>query len=616
MLNKIPMSFKNIVCLFCLFLIWGCKEDGQTEFNIPTYIEKYGEYESNITVNSTLESPLQVLVLNADHVPVADVKVVFSVEEGNAILSDSISITNEEGIASTFITFSTTTENIIISANGYGLEGSPVNYYFSASPSEIYSIEKVESDSIEGQCNTEFSKPLTIKIRDEFNNCISGVEVSFRIVKGGGDISDEKIITDKNGEASVKYYSGCEDPVNKIEAYINDNLKTTFTTYVLIPSSMDSIENHNNYFRLTWTKNINPNFQGYNLYRSDGGSYQLIKMITSEDSLSYEDYNITYGHIYSYKVGTRGMNLNLAMSNILSIEYGFQIDFPSSIGDICLDKNRAVIYVSVPFENKIYIIDATTQKLIDSMYYSNEYPNHLELSYDGQVLYTFSIDKILEINLNDFQIQRSVTVLPELGTNNLKDFYLSTVGKLYLAAYEGNTIVVDPENFYNRPIVIDGLPNYYGSIGFTGDDGKYLYAHLKYITPPSLYKIDIENDYSVLIKNSHGTISGVEGSFLSDDGSKIYLSSGQIISTEDFLQVGEFGMHSFKILSHHQENLYALNVSRIEIYNINNGVQIKTIPMDFNSVTHFEVYSEISLAIITSKIGTYGNSRRLNFISL
>ncbi|HAP36478.1 MAG TPA: hypothetical protein DCQ28_11255 [Bacteroidetes bacterium] len=150
-------------------------------------------------VNYKLPTPLKVRVLAANGRPVRGIIVEFSVENSNAIFSDTSATTNADGYAQTTVTLGAKADSIRISASVFGLKGSPVKFTLLASASSAATIEMVEGNNQTGNVGDNLPTALKVKVSDFYNNPVPNSVVYFST--NNGTVQPSSALTDSLGIA-------------------------------------------------------------------------------------------------------------------------------------------------------------------------------------------------------------------------------------------------------------------------------------------------------------------------------------------------------------------------------------------------------------------------------
>ena len=132
--------------------------------------------------------------------------VTWGVTGGGSITPSSIS--NGAGIASATRILGDTARPQGATASVAGLTGSPVNFSATATHGAATTILKFAGDGQSATAASNVSIPPTVRVVDQFGNAVSGVNVTFAVVGGGGTVSPTSAIpTDTAGKAAVTFWT-------------------------------------------------------------------------------------------------------------------------------------------------------------------------------------------------------------------------------------------------------------------------------------------------------------------------------------------------------------------------------------------------------------------------
>ena len=173
---------------------------------------------------------LQVKVTDEYENPYPGHTVKFQISQGNGSFPGNSSpanvSTNSQGIASINYQMGTDIEiTNLISASSTktgsqtALTGSPLTFRGFVIPDTANSIVKISGDSPvqQGTIGTQLTEPLTIQVRDQYNNPVPEQAVIFKVLTGDGRIGSETEVTrftDESGQTFVYYTLGFSSGTN------------------------------------------------------------------------------------------------------------------------------------------------------------------------------------------------------------------------------------------------------------------------------------------------------------------------------------------------------------------------------------------------------------------
>ncbi len=187
---------------------------------VPERIISAGGNAQNGIVSSKLPIPVKVRILAANGRPVRGIIVEFSVENSNALFSDTTVASDGNGYAQTTVTLGAKADSVRIFASVLGLIGSPVKFTVLASSSSASKVELVSGNTQSTTVGNSYPFPVVVKIYDPFGNLVPNVPVYFTTMNG--KFTPSTVVSDSNGTASAQWKP--------------DSLVGNKTAQVLVPS--------------------------------------------------------------------------------------------------------------------------------------------------------------------------------------------------------------------------------------------------------------------------------------------------------------------------------------------------------------------------------------------
>ena len=87
-------------------------------------------------------------------------------------------------------------------------------------PPEPTALSIVSGDNQSGLTGETLANPFVIEVRDQYDDPMQGVTVTFAVSDGGGSLSSEMVMTDANGRAECTLTLGSEPGTNTVEASV------------------------------------------------------------------------------------------------------------------------------------------------------------------------------------------------------------------------------------------------------------------------------------------------------------------------------------------------------------------------------------------------------------
>jgi hypothetical protein len=322
MINKREPKLSNgwtaILCVlifsFSIALLLSCEKD---EFRrAPTFLVHHSPSNFSVVASEENVQTIHVRVLDADSIPLAGIKVYFTVTEGKGVFVDSIATSDADGIATVRMTPDTKAGNVVVKVQAEKLLQSPVFFYFNVVSGNPSKIEVQSGDNQEARENTRLPNLLYFKVSDAFGNPVANVPVSFKIKSGGGILSISSTNT-INGIVAVEFTTGQVTPVTTITASAGTGIETEATVYTLLPVQTHVSRSGHTHLTVTWSKSTSPNFQKYRVYRSRSGYHDWIVLaeVSNIDVTTFEDTETNIGFRYDYYVRVDTKSGNNVSSN-------------------------------------------------------------------------------------------------------------------------------------------------------------------------------------------------------------------------------------------------------------------------------------------------------------
>lgn len=155
--------------------------------------------------------------------------ILFTIENSNLNLNN---VSFENGLLNLTITIldDSGVEEFVESSITYALQddtndltGSLPVKVFKDTETQAQDIEIVSGNDQTARQGDQLSEPLVVVVKDNEGNVVSGQEVIFSITNGGGSLSQEKVITDSNGNAQTNWTLGDNVDSQTVEASISDD---------------------------------------------------------------------------------------------------------------------------------------------------------------------------------------------------------------------------------------------------------------------------------------------------------------------------------------------------------------------------------------------------------
>lgn len=213
--------------------------------------------------------------------------------------------------------------------------------------------------------------------------------------------------------------------------------------------------------------------------------------------------------------------------------------------DMALDEARQLLYVSNVVLHELQIVSIESLQIVARLPMYT--PIGIDISLDGTRLFV-ALGRSGAVAVVDLETWETSEIVLEgiLGHPGTFDVVEALPNRLFVTAAPGSggsafvvMVKLDEGNAAQRVAsrrIIRSRP-----VLEPSPDRRFLYVGEGF-NPNSLYKLDItREDAPIILENRHGTVSGTDHLEVSADGDRIFLGSGQVLSTETFQQVGSVG---------------------------------------------------------------------------
>ena len=202
----------------------------------------------------TLMNPFVVEVRNQDGEPSEGIGVIFYVLTGGGSLSTETVTTGSNGRAQSTLTLGSKPGTNRVQANLSGtnpldalIGGNSPRIVFRAEatttpsppPPMPTTLAAISGDNQNGLTGETLSNPFVVEVRDQYDDPMVGVPVTFALSTGGGSLSPETGITDANGRAESTLTLGSEPGTNTVKVSAEDISQTAvFSAEASLPPPM------------------------------------------------------------------------------------------------------------------------------------------------------------------------------------------------------------------------------------------------------------------------------------------------------------------------------------------------------------------------------------------
>jgi hypothetical protein len=284
--------------------------------------------------------------------------------------------------------------------------------------------------------------------------------------------------------------------------------------------------------------------------------------------------------------------------------------------DMELDLAREQLYVSIPNQNEVVVISLVTgqvaarvrldeRALVRALGSVPEVlvgtrPHGLDLSLAGSTLFVAlnEASSVVYVDLDTLGLTQ-VVIGSELGNSKTWDVIEGKPDRIFASANPGSgglayivMIERDAGDAASRVAsnrILRARPTFARS-----PDGQFLYVGTGF-SPNSLYKLDLSTDAApIVLEDDHGSVSGTDQLEVSPDGNRIYLGSGQVLDTSDFVQIGLVGSGIPRLNADGSLAYVADEPGSVEVYETTFFTKVDEIalPCSFGTIRAFELLDD------------------------
>ena len=176
------------------------------------------DYQTGLP-GKALANPFVVEVRNQNGDPLEGVAVRFAVTAGGGTLSATTPMTDANGQAESTLTLGDEPGTNTVEASAEGIsQTAAFNVEASLPPPVATSLTIVLGGNQTGLTGEALVNPFVIEVRDQYDDPMAGVTVTFGVLTGGGSLSHTSVDTDADGLAQTTLTLGSEPGTNTVEA--------------------------------------------------------------------------------------------------------------------------------------------------------------------------------------------------------------------------------------------------------------------------------------------------------------------------------------------------------------------------------------------------------------
>ena len=176
-----------------------------------------GDNQTGLT-GETLMHPFVVEVRDQYDDPMEGVVVTFALLVGGGSLNPEVGTTDANGQAESTLTFGSDPGTYTVEVSVEGISPKVVfNAEASLPPPEPTMLSSVSGDNQTGLTGETLMHPFVVEVRDQYDDPMAGVVVTFALLVGGGSLNPEVGTTDANGQAESTLTFGSDPGTYTVE---------------------------------------------------------------------------------------------------------------------------------------------------------------------------------------------------------------------------------------------------------------------------------------------------------------------------------------------------------------------------------------------------------------
>ena len=177
-----------------------------------------GNNQSELT-GDALMNPFVVQVRDQKGNPLRGITVQFTLLTGGGSLSTTTAITDANGRAESTLTLGSEpgTNTVQVSVEGVSRTVTFTAEAIARTPTRLV---RISGDNQNGVAGDALMNPFVVEVRNQYDNPMEGVIVTFTVSGGGGVLSPTTAITDANGLAESILVLGINSGINTVTASV------------------------------------------------------------------------------------------------------------------------------------------------------------------------------------------------------------------------------------------------------------------------------------------------------------------------------------------------------------------------------------------------------------
>jgi hypothetical protein len=236
----------------------------------------------------------------------------------------------------------------------------------------------------------------------------------------------------------------------------------------------------------------------------------------------------------------------VSMTASVFAQQSVSLDFASSAHDLAVDASRSRVYVSLPDENRVAIVDSNSWVEIGSIGVAPR-PQGLALSIDSSRLFvakngagSVAVVDLVTLGQSDIQL---TTLLDDPRTYDVIE---ARPGELFVSSNPSSNgfayiVKVDLLNGNAAERVASNRIIRCAPTFEVNADRTSLYVGACF-SPASMYRLDLtQANAPIVAEDDHGSVGGTLNYDLNPNGSTLHLRTGQILDADTLDVIGQVG---------------------------------------------------------------------------
>ncbi|WP_372742806.1 hypothetical protein [Neptunomonas sp.] len=238
-----------------------------------------------------------------------------------------------------------------------------------------------------------------------------------------------------------------------------------------------------------------------------------------------------------------GNNTITEVTEVVKRAPSLNLDLGAPGFDVELDVARQLLYVSVPTLNSVEVIDLNTFTVINSIFVGSS-PQGISMSPDGTALYVALGlgSAVAAVDLNSLDVNE-IVVADELNTFAANDVFAPTSNEVFVSGFIGTAFIVKIDLSSGNQVTRVADDRFIGlnPVFAARSNPQFLFVGENF-GANSLYKLDLTQPSAPIVtENTAGTNNASIQFAISSDGSKVFLSNGQVMDAITLSEIGQIG---------------------------------------------------------------------------